>query len=277
MTGWPAAAVLWVHSALALAAFGTVVVVRVRVCWGANPGAPGETLEFAYVRGGSRLVLFTCLAELHRNGLVRTAAKWDGGGVVPVRRRPVPADAPALDSAVVDALPRYRRVPDLLDDKEVAGNVGGIGMRLVRRGWLISAATQSRMRWYALPGWLVAVWCLIQFGLTVPHFAEAGRPGQAVGLLGLGVFLAIGTYLVIDVPPATRAGRVALRRARAELRAHERTASPADVIAVGGEDEFWRADAVFAQAAGGVPDELGPMPHLMTHRGDRQRGRLRRG
>jgi uncharacterized protein (TIGR04222 family) len=256
---------------VARTAFAVVVVVRVWVCRGANSELPGETLEFAYVNGGPRLVLFTCLAELRRLGLVDTAPQWLGGGIVPVEGRAVPADASALDRVVLAALPEHRRVPELFDDQAVAEIVGGIGARLVQRGWLISAATQSRMRWYALPGWLVAVWCLVQFGLTVPHFGEAGRPLQALGLLGLGVFLAIGTYVVVDVPPATRAGRAALRRARAETPAHHN----AHQIAVGGEHEFWRDGQEFAWEAGGVASgKAGPMPHLMTHRHDLHRGLL---
>ena len=141
----------------------------------------------------------------------------------------------------------------------------------------ISATTQSRMRWYALPGWLVAAWCLLQFGLTVPHFGEPGRAVPALGLLGVGFFLAFGTYLVTDVPISTRAGRAALRRARTELREEKNAGWRAYPIAVGGEEEFWRDGQEFALQAGGSPSgEMGPMPHLMTHGIHSRRGALRR-
>ncbi len=113
------------------------------------------------------------------------------------------------------------------------------------------------MRWYGLPGWLVALWCLVAFGLTLPHFSEPDRSLQALGLLGLGVFLAIGTYMVVDLPPVTRAGNAVLLRERAQL---SDSASWFRRVAVKGEPELWRMDAAFAEQAGAFSGELPRLP-----------------
>jgi hypothetical protein len=116
---------------------------------------------------------------------------------------------------------------------------------------------------YGTPGWIVAVWCLIAFAPTLPRFSEPGRPLQALGLPGLGAFLAVGTYAVVDVPPVTRAGQVALRRVRDELRNGERDAVPWPLrVAAYGEPELWQLDAHLADRVGAFSGELPPFPPI---------------
>jgi hypothetical protein len=97
----------------------------------------------------------------------------------------------------------------------------------------------------------------VAFGLTLPHFSEPDRSLQALGLLGLGVFLAIGTYIVVDLPPVTRAGNTVLLRERAQL---SDSASWLRRVAVNGEPELWRMDAAFAEQAGAFSGELPRLP-----------------
>ncbi|MFI7547642.1 hypothetical protein [Actinoplanes sp. NPDC049599] len=78
-----------------------------------------------------------------------------------------------------------------------------------------------------------------------------------MGLLGLGVFLAIGTYMVVDLPPVTRAGSAVLLRERAEL---SDSASWFRRVAANGESELWRMDAAFAEQAGAFSGELPKLP-----------------
>jgi uncharacterized protein (TIGR04222 family) len=123
--------------------------VRRRARRGANPGLPGDALELAYVNEGPRLVLFTSLAELGRRGLAESAPTWRGGGIVRVDGPELPGEAPPLLAAVLDALQMYDGVPDLLADERVAAEVDQIGIRLVLRGWYLSARTQTRVKRFA--------------------------------------------------------------------------------------------------------------------------------
>ncbi|MEU4690427.1 TIGR04222 domain-containing membrane protein [Actinoplanes sp. NPDC023714] len=265
----PAASVLVASLCLAVVSLIGTGLIRRRVRRGANAGARADALELAYVNGGPRLVLFTCLAELARRGLVQSAPLWRGGGIERIEGPDLPADAPPLLAAVLEALPEYDRVPDLLADDQVAAGVQKIGIRLVRRGWFLSERTQKRVRRWA-PGWFAAIGCLLLFALTLPDFSGPGRAMQALGLLGLGVFTAVGTYIIVDLPLSTRAGRAAVWQARevddAKTFMYE--------MAVGGEAAFWKHDGDFAGSAGASPIAMSEFPHLMTHRGDMRRGWL---
>ena len=242
-------------------------LVRRRARRGASPHLRGEALELAYVNGGPRLVLLTGLAELRRRGLVQAAPMWRGGGVERIPGPGLPGDVPPLMPALLNALREYDHVPALLADERLAAEVDEIGTRVVRRGWYLSARTQARVTRFA-PGWLAAIWCVVAFALTLPDFSVPGRSLQALGLLGLGVFTTIGTYIIVDLPLSTRAGRAALRQTRVptgdESLLYE--------IALGGQAAFWRDESDFASSAGGSPIDAGPFPHLMTHRGDQRRG-----
>lgn len=261
--------VLVVHLCLTLISLLATGAIRRRARRGANPSLLGEALELAYVNEGPRLVLFTSLAELGRRGLARSAPMWRGGGIERVDGPELPTEAPPLLPALLDALQEHDRVPDLLANERVATEVDEIGIRLVRRGWYLSARTQTRVKRFA-PSWLVAIWCLLLFALTLPHFSEPGRAVQALGLLGLGIFAAIATYMIVDLPPSTRAGRAALQQTNESTGAE----SLMYEIATGGEAAFWKNGADFASSAGASPNEMSPFPRLMTHRGALKRGWL---
>jgi uncharacterized protein (TIGR04222 family) len=181
----------------------------------------------------------------------------DSRGIIAVPGSALPEGASALYAAVLTAARGPRSVEDLLRASPVAAAVERVGARLVRRGWVLSARQQTRMRWYGMPGWVVALWCLVAFGLTLPHFSEPDRSLQALGLLGLGVFLAIGTYVVVDLPLVTRAGNAVLLRERAQL---SDSASWFRRVAANGEPELWRMDAAFAEQAGAFSGELPKLP-----------------
>lgn len=241
------------HLGLALVALAVVACVRWRVRRGTGRDTPARPLELAYLGGGHRLVVYTALAALRRRRLVRA----DSRGIVAVPGTALPEGTSALYAAVLTAARGPRSIDDLLHDTEVAAAAEMVGARLVRRGWVLSARQQKRMRWYGMPGWVVALWCLTAFGLTLPHFSEPARSLQALGLLGLGVFLAIGTYLVVDLPVVTRAGNAALLRERAGL---SDSASWSRRVAANGESELWRMDAAFAEHAGAFSGELPKLP-----------------
>ncbi|WP_250004392.1 TIGR04222 domain-containing membrane protein [Actinoplanes sp. M2I2] len=178
-------------------------------------------------------------------------------GIIAVSGTALPEGASALYTAVLTAARGPSSIEDLLRDSEVSAAAEVVGVRLVRRGWVLSARQQTRMRWCGMPGWLVALWCLVASGLTLPHLSEPDRSLQALGLLGLGVFLAIGTYIVVDLPPVTRAGNAVLRRERAEL---SDSASWLRRVAATGEPELWRMDAAFAEQAGAFSGKLPSLP-----------------
>ncbi|MFI7547868.1 TIGR04222 domain-containing membrane protein [Actinoplanes sp. NPDC049599] len=253
MTSVPATGILLLHLGLALVALAVVGCMRWWVRRGASHDTPARSLELAYLGGGHRLVVYTALAELRRRRLVRA----DSRGIIAVPGPALPEGTSALYATVLTAARGPRRIEDLLRDSKVAASAERIGARLVRRGWVLSARQQTRMRWYGTPGWVIALWCLAAFGLTLPHFSEPDRSLQALGLLGLGVFLAIGTYMVVDLPPVTRAGNTVLLRERAELSA---SASWFRRVAANGEPELWRMDAAFAEQAGAFSGELPKLP-----------------
>lgn len=257
VTRLPATTVLLLHLALTLTALVAVGSGRWWVRRGANRDEPARPIEVAYLNDGPRLVVFTGLAALRRHGTVRAGTR----GVTAVRDAALPDRASPLHRSILAALRRPCSGADLLRDTEVAAATEAIGARLVRRGWVLSAKRQARMPWYGTPGWMVAGWCLVAFALTLPHFAEPGRPVQALGLLGLGVLLAVVTHIVVDVPPVTRAGRAVLRRVRAELDDRERDALSWPVrVAAYGEPELWRLDADLAHQAGAFSGELPRFP-----------------
>jgi uncharacterized protein (TIGR04222 family) len=255
VTMLPPTEILLLHVALALAALTLVGSARWWIRRGANHDMPSRPVELAYLNNGPRLVVFTGLAALRHHGMVRI----DTNGIVTVSGAALPGRASWLHSALLATLRQPRSGADLLSDDNLAAATDVIGTRLVRRGWILSAKLQARMPWYGIPGWIVAVWCSVAFTLTVPRFSEPGRPMQALGLLGLTVVLAVGTFLVIDVPPTTRAGQAALRRARAKLHDRQReTVSWPMRVAVYGEPELWRLDADFARRAGAFSGKLPP-------------------
>jgi uncharacterized protein (TIGR04222 family) len=244
---------LLLHLGLALVALAVVGWMRRWVRRGASRDTPARSLELAYLGGGHRLVVYTALAELRRRRMVRAGSR----GIIAVPDTALPEGASALYAAVLAATRGPRRIEDLLRDSKVAAATEVIGARLVRRGWVLSARQQTRMRWYGTPGWLIALWCLVAFGLTLPHFSEPDRSLQSLGLLGLGIFLAIGTYMVVDLPLVTRAGNAVLLRERAEL---GDSASWLRRVAANGEPELWRMDAAFAEQAGAFSGELPRLP-----------------
>lgn len=243
------------HLGLALVALAVVGCVRWWVRRGASRDTPARSLELAYLGGGRRLVVYTALAELRRRRMVRA----DSRGIIAIPGTALPEGASALFAAVLTAARRPRSIEDLSHDSKVAAAAEMVGARLVRRGWVLSARQQTRMHWYGMPGWVVALWCLAAFGLTLPHFSEPDRSLQALGLLGLGVFLAIGTYLVVDLPLVTRAGNAVLLRERAELSG---SASWFRRVAANGEPELWRMDAAFAEQAGAFSGKLPDLPFI---------------
>jgi uncharacterized protein (TIGR04222 family) len=253
MTSVPATAILLLHLGLALVALAVVGCLRWWARRGASRDTPARSLELAYLGGGRRLVVYTALAELRRRRMVRA----DSRGIIALSGTTLPEGASALYTAVLAAVQGPRSIESLVCDSKVAAAAETVGARLVRRGWVLPARQQTRMRWYGMPGWLVALWCLVAFGLTLPHFSEPDRSLQALGLLGLGVFLAIGTYMVVDLPPVTRAGNAVLLRERAEL---SDSASWFRRVAVNGEPELWQMDAAFAEQAGAFSGELPKLP-----------------
>jgi hypothetical protein len=77
------------------------------------------------------------------------------------------------------------------------------------------------------------------------------------------VFLAVGTYVVVDVPPVTRAGHAVLRRARAELCHYERDAVPWPLrVAAYGEPELWKLDAHLVERVRAFSGEIPPFPRF---------------
>jgi uncharacterized protein (TIGR04222 family) len=222
---------------------------------GANRDLAARPVELAYLNDGPRLVVFTGLAALRSHGLIR--------GITAGRDAALPDHASPLHTALLATLRRPRSGAQLLSDDRVRAATEVIGARLVRRGWILSAKHQARMRWFGVPGCAVAVWCFVAFGLTLPGFSEPGRPMQALGLLGLSVVLAVGTFLVVDVPPVTRAGRAVARRARAELRDRERGAVAWPLrVAVYGEPELWQLDAELARKCAAFSGTLPPFPSI---------------
>jgi uncharacterized protein (TIGR04222 family) len=202
-------------------------------------------------------VVFTCLAELHRH---RKVGSGDGG-VIATLGASLPASASPVFTAVLAALDRPRRAADLLADPAVVAATDAIGVRLVRRGWVLSEQQQARMRSYGLAGWAVAGWCAVHAGLLMQRFGQPGRAMETLVVLGVGLVLAVVTYLLVDVPPTTRAGRAVLRRARAELRdRRDDDAVIAARVAAYGEPELWRLDPEFAELAGAFSGELDEFP-----------------
>jgi uncharacterized protein (TIGR04222 family) len=259
VTTSPATEILLLHVALAIIALAVVVSTRWWVRRGADRDLPARPIEVAYLNDGPRLVDFTGLAALHRHGMVRVGAR----GVVAVPGAVLPDHASPLHTALLAALRRPRGGKELWSDDELAVDTAAIGARLVRRGWILSAKQQARMPLYGAPGWIVAVWCLVAFVLTLPRFSEPGRPMQALGLLVAGVALAVATHIVVDLPPATRAGRAVLRRTRAELSGRDTVSWPLRVAAYG-EPELWKLDADFARRAGAFSGELPSFPAPRT-------------
>lgn len=245
------------HVALALLAAVLVGSARWWVRRGANRHRPAGPIDVAYLNDGPRLVVFTGLAALRRHDKVRAV----GDNLIAGRGTALPDHASPLHTVLLAALREPRSGADLLTDGRVAAVTEAIGTRLVRRGWILSAKQQDRMPWYGLPGWIAAVWCLVAFVRTLPHFGEPGRPMQALALLGLAAALAVGTLTAVDLPPATRAGRAVLRRARAELRRRDRESGSWPMrVAAYGEPELWKLDAGFAEPAGAFSGKLPPFP-----------------
>jgi uncharacterized protein (TIGR04222 family) len=258
MTTMPAGEIVLIHLAVAFVALAVVGSARWWLRRGANHDVPAQPTDVAYLNDGPRLVVFTGLAALRENRSVRVHR-----GVVAVRGAARAERVPSLQAALLASLRRPRSGADLLRDAKVEAATQAIGRCLARRGWILSARQQTRMLWYGTPGWVVAVWCLIAFVLTLPRFSHPGRPMQALSLLGLGVFLAVGTYVVVDVPPVTRAGQVVLRRVRTELRDTDRDAVPWPLrVAAYGEPELWRLDAHLAERLGAFSGELPPFPRI---------------
>jgi uncharacterized protein (TIGR04222 family) len=255
VTMLPATGILVFHGVLALVALAVVGAVRWWVRRGASHDLPFRPVELAYLNNGPRLVIFTGLATLRHHGMVRV----DAHGIATVPGAALPEHASLLHIRLAATLRQPRGGADLLSDDDLAAATDAIGTRLVRRGWVLSARQQALMPWYGMPGWIVAGWCLVAFMLTLPSFSEPGRSTQALGLLGLGAVLAVATLIVVDVPPATRAGQAVLRRARAELddRRRETVSWPLRVAAYG-EPELWRLDADFARRAGAFSGKLPP-------------------
>lgn len=252
----PAGDVILVHLAAALVALAAVGAARWWVRRGANRDLPAEPTDLAYLNDGPRLAVLAGLVDLHERRLIRIHH-----GVIDVRRaaRRAEPDSP-LQAAILATLRKRRGVADLLRSGTVEAATHDLGAGLAQRGWVLSARQQTRMLRYGIPGWIVAVWCLLAFALTLPGFAGPGRSMQALILLGLAVFLAVGTYLVADVPPATRAGRAVLRRARKEARGRD---VPWSVrVAAYGEPELWKLDAQLAERVGAFSGELPPFPSV---------------
>ncbi len=233
-----------------------LAVTRWRVRRGGGRDRTASVLDVAYLQDGPRLVVVAVLAVLRRHGLVSARER----GIVATADAELPAGASAAYKAILLALRRPQHVAGLLEDERVAAATAAIGARLVARGWLLSAGRQDAMRARGRIGWAAAVCYLVQVALMVPGFIGPAWSVRALVPLTLAVVVAVGTYLLVDVPPITHAGRAALRGARTSLRP-----GPGVQVVLDGEPALAKQDPRFARLAGAFDGKLADMPTLMTH------------
>ncbi|MET8149101.1 TIGR04222 domain-containing membrane protein [Actinoplanes sp. NPDC049668] len=259
--------ILSAYAALAVAVLAVSAGARWWLRRGAGRDESWTAMEVAYLNGGLRLAGYACIAELHRLGIVRAAASANLIAVRPSAG--LPERAPRLLSAVRNALRQPHSWQTLTLDADVRRVGAALGTRLVKRGWILSAARQKRLRLLRIPGLLVVGWCLVWLVILAMDFSA---PGHATLVLGLGVIalsLGVATVVVSDVPPATRAGKAVLRRARHDLKDRTDGASLMARVAVFGEPVMWKADPEFAKHAQAESGKLTAHPRFFDKPHDR--------
>jgi uncharacterized protein (TIGR04222 family) len=240
--------VLLGYSALAAGVLAASWLARRLIRSGRNPDRAASVLELAYLDGGPALACHAAMAGLHRAGAVRTGALLT---VVAAGR--LPDDVPPLMAALhrgmrtPQSYSEVRSGPDIVREGQV------IHRRLLRRGWLLTAAQQRWLRLAGIPGWAAVAAGVATIAIELTRFAEPGYSDLIPELLGVVAIAALVHWNLGDFPEISRAGARVLQRARDADAADTR-----DGIALRPRDAMYRVAVRGTAALLTVAPALGP-------------------
>jgi uncharacterized protein (TIGR04222 family) len=201
--------VLLGYSALAATVLAASWLARRLIRAGRNPDMQATVLELAYLDGGPALACHAAMAGLHRAGAVRT-----GKLLTVAAAGRLPQDVPPLMAALHTAMRTPQSFSEVRAGAEVVRQATIIHRRLLKRGWLLTAAQQRWLRLAGIPGWAVVVLGFATIGVELTRFTEPGYSDLVPELLGVIVVAALVHWNLGDFPEISRAGAQVLQRAR---------------------------------------------------------------